>query len=117
MKEEKPIQALRELGFSFPKDKEKIKHIFTQLSPDILFRLSLFLKNETDFFIKEANYLRSNVVETRCDICGDIKKTYFDIPDEWGWMNIGSEWTMICDQCQIKWIDKYNEIPEVVREL
>lgn len=111
------IRALQILGFQFPPDKKRTQETFEQLTYEHLLTLSRVYKEEFEFFMKSMDYAISRAVETYCHICDREEYSYDDIPDNWGWFEASGKWYMMCDECQLKWHDKFGDFPEVVRDI
>lgn len=110
------IRALRILGFQFPPDKKRTQEIFEQLDYEHLLAISRVYKEEFEFFMRSMDYVINRVVETYCHICDRKEYSYDDIPEYWGWYNAQSQWYLMCDDCQYRYAEKFNKLPEVVRE-
>ena len=110
------IRALQILGFQFPPDKKRTQETFEQLNYEHLLVMRRVYKEEFEFFMKSMDYVISRTVEACCHICGREEYSYDDIPENWGWYNAQSQWYLMCDDCQYRYTEKFNKMPEVVRE-
>ena len=111
------IRALRILGFQFPPDKKRTQETFEQLNYEHLLVMRRVYQEEFEFFMKSMDHVIGRVVETYCHICDREECSYDDIPEDWGWYDASGSWYMMCDECQLKWHDKFGDFPEVVRDI
>jgi len=104
------------------------KEDLLQLSPEILEKLkqsgeieNTKLRTKIDKLSKvvdEIDIILSEKLDVECEICERTDYSYeLSLPHEWGWVDAGFKHYLICDQCITRWAIKYNELPEVVKEI
>lgn len=112
----KAIRALQILGFTFPPDMRRTEEQFEQLPVEHMLLMRRVYKEQFEPFIAMFEALHSRIQNGYCHICDNEFWAYDDIPSDWGWYDAGVGWYLMCDECQFRYAEKFNKIPEVVRE-
>lgn len=117
---DKITKALQVLGYQFPNNTSDVLDILPRLPYEMVLSLRNQVRLETDEFLRGANSLLDKHIETWCDICEREGDGWGDLPEHWGWViahkNIGGSY-LVCDKCQFRWAEKFNELPKIVKDI
>lgn len=111
----KGIRALQLLGFSFPPDMRRTEQQLLELPVDNMLLFRRIYKEQFEPYLRLFEEMHKRILLTYCHICEKESWTYDDIPDDWGWYDAGVGWYLMCDECQFRYAEKFNQIAEVVR--
>lgn len=100
------------LQYKFP-DRRQEAEAIKQMPPDRVGKLRDEIKFRLESLLASCDDYFENLVESYCDICGEYGYAYFKLPPGWGWLSDG---TLICDECQRRWEERFNEAPKVNRD-
>lgn len=118
----KALRALEVIGYKFPEDKRRIVNTLNELPFEIVSQLRDVYKHEYEFGLNQMNDLLDSVVFSVCGICDKEEAAYGDLPEHWGWLIAKnpadtSAPYLMCDECQIRYVEKFNEEPIIKRGL
>lgn len=111
----KAIRALQLLGFSFPPDMRKTEEQIVQLPVEHMLLFRRVYKEQFESFARMFEALHKRIVLCECHICEREEWAYDDLPDDWGWYDAQVGWYLMCDECQFRYTEKFNKVPEVVK--
>lgn len=111
------IRAMQLLGFTFPPDLERSAKTIKELPFEYMLRIRAMYREQYDIYNRVFDDLRDRAIHCYCHICDREEWSYDDIPEEWGWYDAQVGWYLMCDECQLRYAEKFNQIPEVVREI
>lgn len=100
------------LQYKFPSRRVEVDAI-KRMSPDRVQKLRDEAVARLEQLVASCDDYFENLVESHCYICDKYGYAYFDLPDKWGWLSDG---TLICDECQRRWEERFNETPKVNRD-
>lgn len=112
------IRALQVLGFSFPPDGLKTAEALLQLPPEHVLILRMVYKEKFESYKRVFDSFPPRITESICQICDRDKMAFDDLPDGWGWLKMKHDkgYMLMCDECQFRYIEKFNEEPNIVKE-
>ena len=114
------VRAMQMLGFSFPPDFKRTAKTLEELPVEYMLRIRAVYKEEFSRYERILDSYSDRITWTVCNICDKEEMAYDDIPKDWGWHDVGPKehcWYMMCTDCQDRYAEKFNKMPEVVREL
>lgn len=111
------IRAMQLLGFSFPPDLKRTAGTIEELPVEYMLRIRNVYKEEFAKYIRVMDSLSERITFSYCNVCEKEEMAYDDIPKEWGWYNAQVGWYLMCDDCQARWAEKFDELPKVVRDI
>ena len=115
-RDQRTIRGMQMLGLSFPPDLKRSAEIIEGLPIEHMLRIKAMFKEKYDIYNRIFEQLSERVVLPYCHICEKEQACYDDIPDGWGWYDAQSGWYLMCNDCQCRYAEKFNKMPEVVRE-
>lgn len=108
-------RVLEKLGFSFPTNESATLNTLRGLPYENLVRVQKALH---DSYSEWDAFLLRRIEAAKFHYCGvcDKERIVFgdELPDGWGWMSNG---TLICLHCQVRYKDKFGELPEIRRTI
>lgn len=105
------------LGLSFPPDFERTAETIKELPIEYMLRIRSEFNDNFTSYKTLFDDLQSRIVFTYCDICDEEEASYDDMPEGWGWYDAGVGWYKMCNDCQTRYAEKFNELPKVVRDI
>lgn len=105
------------MGYKFPDDGRAIRDTVKQLDFDTVIKLKEAYKHEYELGLKIMEDLLETSEKYMCEICDKKDRAWGDLPQFWGYVDASFKWYLICDECQIRWAEKYNEQANVIREI
>ena len=115
-KDQRTIRGMQMLGLSFPPDLRRSAEVIEELPIEHMLSIKAMFKEKYDVYNRIFEHLSERIVFPYCHICEKEQACYEDIPDGWGWHDANGSWYLMCDECQYRYAEKFNKIPEVVRE-
>lgn len=113
-------KSLGVIGYTFPEDKRQTVKTFRELPFDVLAKLKSVYEHEYQFGLDRMNELLDSVVFSVCRVCDEEQAAYGELPEHWGWYTPrtpNEKPFIMCDKCEFRWTEKYNESPNLKREL
>ena len=113
------IRSLQILGFTFPPDGLKTAQTLSELPPEHGLTLRRVYKEQFESYMRIFDSFPPRIAESICQICDKDKMAFDDLPQDWGWLKMKHDkgYMLMCDECQFRYTEKFNEIPNIVREL
>ncbi len=113
------IRSLQILGFTFPPDGLKTAQTLSELPPEHVLTLRRVYKEQFESYMRVFDSFPPRITESICQICDKDKMAFDDLPKDWGWLKLKHDkgYMLMCDECQVRYAEKFNEIPDIVREL
>ena len=116
------IRAMQMLGFSFPPDIRRTGATIEELPVEYMLRIRTEFKENFTSWVSILDSYADRITWSTCNICEKEEMAYDEIPKDWGWYNVSSDkekpsWYLMCTNCQNRYAEKFNKIPEVVREI
>lgn len=115
--ERRTIRAMQLLGFLFPPDMKRTANTIEELPVEYMLRIRTMYKEKFSVYEKILDGLSDRITWSTCNTCDKEVMAYDDIPKDWGWYDAKSGWYLMCDDCQNGYAEKFNKLPEVVREI
>ena len=113
----KSIRALQILGFSFPPDMKRTEEQILQLPVEHMLLFRRVYKEQFESFTRMFEGLHDRIVMYECHICEREAWSYEDLPLDWGWCDGQVRWYLMCDECQFRYVERFNKEPVIVRNL
>lgn len=78
-------------------------------------------KEQFSVYERILDGLSERITWSTCNICDEEVMAYDDIPKDWGWHDVGSgdshSWYLMCTDCQTRYAEKFNKMPDIVRDI
>lgn len=111
------VRAMQLLGLSFPPDLQRTAKTIEDLPVEYMLRIRRMYKDQFTVYNRLFDSLAERITFQHCEICETEEMSYDDLPEGWGWYDGQVKWYLMCNDCQIRYAEKFNKIPEVKREI
>lgn len=107
----KTRKALGAIGYAFPENKSGVRETLEQLPYTIVQQLRDVYQHEYEFSLSVMDDLLDSVVHSMCRVCDRKLSEYGDTPKDWEYVDAQVGWWLMCDECQYRYIERFNEEP------
>lgn len=110
-------QRLESLGYHFPDTSSVVIEQFKFLPYETLLSLRNEIRSKSAEFLSSANRYIDSAIESDCEVCDRSDHGYDDLPMDWGWIKTNTRYYLVCDRCQFRWAEMFDELPKVERTI